>query len=69
MRERLSGLIVVKSGSSVTDILNALASLTVTTIEYACLMASGILLLADLVSADSHFGQIDQVVWVSVTSD
>ena len=24
---------------------------------------------ADLVSADSHFGHIDQVVWVSVTSD
>ena len=24
---------------------------------------------ADLVSADSHFGDIDQVVWVSATSD
>ena len=24
---------------------------------------------ADLVSADSHFGHIDQVVWVSATSD
>ena len=24
---------------------------------------------ADLVSTDSHFGHIDQVVWVSVTSD
>ena len=66
MRARLSALMVVNRGSPATAILKAwssLLSLTVTTMEYACLTASGICLLAKPVSLASTCSRTRSIGW------